>query len=50
MQLNGSRPSGGSGGKSMRGSPHSTADGGGHKPIDDDQKSLVLQVRKEPSP
>uniref|UniRef100_A0A7S0RAQ3 Phosphodiesterase n=1 Tax=Chlamydomonas leiostraca TaxID=1034604 RepID=A0A7S0RAQ3_9CHLO len=46
MQLNGSRPSGGSGGKSLRGSPHSTVDGGGqaHKPVDDDQKSLVLQV------
>lgn len=47
MQLNGTRPGGGSGGKSMRGSPHSTADSNAvhHKPVDDDLKSLVLQVR-----
>mmetsp|Transcript_25460 Transcript_25460/g.55342 ORF Transcript_25460/g.55342 Transcript_25460/m.55342 type:complete len:787 (-) Transcript_25460:1267-3627(-) len=45
MQLNGSRPSGGnSGGKSMRGSPHNTSQEPVHRPMDDDLKSLVLQV------
>ncbi|GIL91655.1 hypothetical protein Vretimale_9589 [Volvox reticuliferus] len=45
MQLNGSVPSGGngSGGKSMRTSPHPTSQDG-HKVIDEDQRSLVLQV------
>ncbi|GFH17337.1 phosphodiesterase [Haematococcus lacustris] len=45
MQLNGSRPSGGSDPKSMRNSPHNTSEGSGaHKIVDDDQRSLVLQV------
>lgn len=45
MQLNGSVPSGGngSGGKMMRASPHPTSQDG-HKVIDEDQRSLVLQV------
>lgn len=46
MQLNGTVPSGGngSGGKTMRSSPHSTSQDG-HKVVDEDQRSLVLQVR-----
>ncbi|PNW81070.1 hypothetical protein CHLRE_07g342350v5 [Chlamydomonas reinhardtii] len=45
MQLNGTVPSGGngSGGKTMRSSPHSTSQDG-HKVVDEDQRSLVLQV------
>lgn len=47
MQLNGSVPSGGngSGGKTMRTSPHTTNQDG-HKVIDEDQRSLVLQVQE----
>jgi hypothetical protein len=48
MQLNGTVPSGGngSGGKIPRASPHSGSSEG-HKGIDEDQRSLVLQVRAE---
>ncbi len=47
MQLNGSVPSGGngSGGKTMRASPHPTSQDG-HKVVDEDQRSLVLQVSR----
>jgi hypothetical protein len=43
MQLNGSRASGGSDPRSLRGGgPHVSSDG--HPVIDEDQRSLVLQV------